>query len=366
MPFFQNPFPDEYRGNLLLSDRSYQMTFVCPPHSGRGRTILRSIDPGKDGVFDLSGTDAKGNSKAELILHYAIDPNLVQFASITIDCVGADTASEMTVPQIVANMNANSNFSSFFTARTMSSNGKQSAGPPFVIHIESTVPGERIKFYVDNTGTETVLKYNLKSGLAELPTYFSRHNISERFNFSDSTSMLVELSLDITNITAAGSAEVTTRSDHGLTTGDTVTIAGSNSTPSLDGSHTVTVTGTDTFTVAVTTSVAGDRGYVMDEIQRVVIEEGVNNQNKLYGFVAEDAKLDWELYSGRSGLFNFTNVISGVGSISTTTVEIVYHAGAKVGDLARKIIKQYDGSSNLVNQFEIPYTLEDGDVLSPP
>src|SRR5690606_11419235 len=49
----------------------------------------------------------------------------------------------------------------------------------------------------------------------------------------------------------AANPTVVTSSNHGLVTGQTVTITGSDSTPSLDGSHVVTVTGVNTFTVAV-------------------------------------------------------------------------------------------------------------------
>jgi hypothetical protein len=365
MPFYQNPFAEEFRGNLLLGDRSYHLTYPCPPHFGRGKAVLASLSPGKDGIFNLSGSDAVGNSLSGLILHFAVDPTLSKFATIAIDCVGTDTASTMTVPQIVTNMNSDSEFSSWFTAVARSTKDT-GGGPPFVIHIKPKIPESNVKFYVDNVGAETVFRFNLKSGIAELPTYFTRHTVEEQLNFEDGTGMLIELSLDITDISIAGSAEITTREDHGLTTGNTVVIAGSNSTPIVDGEHSITVTGTDTFTVGVTTTVSGDRGFVMNEIQKDVIENAFNSQNKNYGFLASEAQQDWELYQGGSGLFEFTHVISGVGAVSTTTIEIVYPAGARVGDLARKIFRELDGSGNTVNVYEIPYTLEEGDISSPP
>ena len=61
----------------------------------------------------------------------------------------------------------------------------------------------------------------------------------------------------ITGNTAANPTVVTTGAAHGLTTGDTVVIYGSTSTPSIDGPRTVTVTGGTTFTVAVNCSGAG-------------------------------------------------------------------------------------------------------------
>ena len=49
---------------------------------------------------------------------------------------------------------------------------------------------------------------------------------------------------------------------HGLVTGDTVTIAGSGSTPTIDGTRTVTVLSTTVFTVPVAVTIAGTGGTV--------------------------------------------------------------------------------------------------------
>ena len=56
--------------------------------------------------------------------------------------------------------------------------------------------------------------------------------------------------------------EITTATAHGLQTGDSVLIAGDNSTPALNGGHTVTVTGDDTFTIDVEVTTAGSAGTV--------------------------------------------------------------------------------------------------------
>ncbi len=47
---------------------------------------------------------------------------------------------------------------------------------------------------------------------------------------------------------------------HGFETGDTVTIAGSNSTPTIDGSRVVTVINANSFSVPVNVTVAGTAG----------------------------------------------------------------------------------------------------------
>jgi len=63
----------------------------------------------------------------------------------------------------------------------------------------------------------------------------------------------------ITNISIANPTVVTSP-DHGLITGEQIFITGSNSTPSINGLQTVTVLTDDTFTVPVNVTVAGNTG----------------------------------------------------------------------------------------------------------
>jgi hypothetical protein len=62
---------------------------------------------------------------------------------------------------------------------------------------------------------------------------------------------------EVQSISAANPTVITTTAAHGLVTGRTVKIHGSDSTPSVDGDQVVTVTGANTFTVAVNVTVAG-------------------------------------------------------------------------------------------------------------
>jgi hypothetical protein len=71
-----------------------------------------------------------------------------------------------------------------------------------------------------------------------------------------------------TNSVAA--ATVVTSPAHGLTTGDTISVSGSTSTPSIDGARTVTVLTADTFTVPVTTTVAGIGGVFVNTNAKLV------------------------------------------------------------------------------------------------
>lgn len=66
----------------------------------------------------------------------------------------------------------------------------------------------------------------------------------------------------ISGNTVANPSVVTTTENHGLITGQTVVISGSNSTPSLNGSRVVTVISPTTFSVPVNVTNAGTAGSV--------------------------------------------------------------------------------------------------------
>jgi len=69
-------------------------------------------------------------------------------------------------------------------------------------------------------------------------------------------------SVALTTNTAANPTVITTASAHGLITGAKVLISGSNSTPSIDGIHTVTVLSATTFSIPVDVTSAGSAGTV--------------------------------------------------------------------------------------------------------
>ena len=66
----------------------------------------------------------------------------------------------------------------------------------------------------------------------------------------------------ITANTAASPSVVTTAAAHGLVTGNSVTITGSNSTPIINGTFVVTVLSATTFSIPVTVTTAGTTGTV--------------------------------------------------------------------------------------------------------
>ena len=99
--------------------------------------------------------------------------------------------------------------------------------------------------------------------------------------------------------------------------------------------------------------------HVLDPTNAVhadLIDNAVDARGVSRGFSSSTVREDWELLAGRSGMFDFTN---DDGSSSPNT-KIIYPAGAKAGDLAKKVVT----SGN--NTFVIPYTLVIGDLITPP
>ena len=72
---------------------------------------------------------------------------------------------------------------------------------------------------------------------------------------------VIPADLTITGNTLANPTVVTTGT-HGLVTGNQVTISGSNSTPTIDGEHTITFVSGTTFSVPVNVTIAGTAGTV--------------------------------------------------------------------------------------------------------
>jgi len=81
------------------------------------------------------------------------------------------------------------------------------------------------------------------------------------------------------------------------------------------------------------------------------------------GFDSGNPTPDWQLLNGINDAFWFDKKTYVDGKLA---YEVKYFAGAKVGDLAKKIIYTYDAppnDSNLIEVVEIPYILTSGDLI---
>lgn len=343
--FFQNVLNQDFYGNWILGERTYSLSFKVPA-SRNGNAAAHSWNVGP---YDLNTV-----ADRTLTINYAIDSNFKQWAALAINVAGA-TPAATTTHEIVAILNANATFADRFIASAELHN-TSNPNSGFRLVIKTKVSNTPIRFYVSNTGAETKLQINRYAGIAEMPVYFDRHTFANRFAFTDGHNHLIALSHPITNATVANPTVVTSV-NHGLTTGDVILIVNSNSSPTIDGSRTVTVTGNDTFTVPVNVTTAGNDGAWMSAYEQTMITNA--------GFTPANLLEDWELLAGRSVLFNFRkNVIDGSNRI---TQIIEYQAGARAGDLAMKTQYTYTGANTNPDQVtEVPYVLLSGDLVTPP
>jgi hypothetical protein len=194
MPFFQNPFDSEFRGTLILGDNKFVLTFAVPPNkNSHDAMVAWNTEP-----YDFSVV-------TNLALNYAYDVEFKNYSPLSINVVGV-VPGATTAAEVVALLNADATFADMFVASVIKFT---SAGPNTVlIKAKSGRPKQMVRMYIDNAGAEQSLGFNKKAGVNEIPTYFSRHTIANRFAFPDSVGMLVELdtsdAVDQAIITEAG------------------------------------------------------------------------------------------------------------------------------------------------------------------
>jgi len=358
MAYFLNPFAEEFRGNLLLADRGHALTYVIRPNNGRTTEIVFSHATPTSDVFDLAGSDANGGDKSVLTLSICVDNR--RYNDLTVDIAGA-TPAATTISEIVTLLNADSLFSSYFTAAYEFLH-KTDQIP---LRVSIKCKKQLTKFYVKNKGAESVLKFNAKAGVADIPTYFLRHVIgNESYAEGETSNSIISLSKFIVANTVA-TPSVITSYNHGLTTGDIITIANSNSNAVIDGDRTVTVVSADTFTAgANVATTAGTAGVWAKKIDSSIITSAVDINGNALNFTLAGVKKDYELLKGRSGLFVFKKITVDGDDRPTKIIE--YHAGSVAGDFARLIKYTYTSTNKNPDTItEEPYILLSADLITP-
>lgn len=359
MAYFLNPFAEEFRGNLLLADRGHALTYVIRPNNGRTTEIIFShATPSSSNTFDLAGTDANGGDKSVLTFSICVDNR--RYNDFTVDIAGA-TPAATTIGEIITILNADALFSSYFTAATEFLQ-KLDQIP---LRISIKCKKQLTKFYVKNKGAESVLKFNAKAGVADIPTYFERHVIgNETYPEGETSNSLICLSKFIVANTVASPSVITSYS-HGLATNDIITIANSNSSASIDGDRTVTYVGANTFTAGVNVATtAGTAGVWARKIDSTIITNAVDINGNPLNLTLAGVKKDYELLKGRSGLFVFKKITVDGDDRPTKIIE--YHAGSVAGDFARVIKYTYTSTNKNPDTItEEPYILLSGDLITP-
>ena len=193
MSFFQNVFNQEYQGYLNTgSDRQYSLTFKIPANqNSQDYQFAYNAEP-----YDLSVNNI-------LTINYAWDTDYKNWASLAINIAGVSPEAT-TATEVVAILNSNETFSGMYIAKV----AKNSNASHVLITSKTQRAKQIIKMYVLNSSAESVLKFNKKANVAELPSYFERDTIANRFNYEPANNHLIKLDpedeVDAAIITAAG------------------------------------------------------------------------------------------------------------------------------------------------------------------
>lgn len=223
------------------------------------------------GPFDLSGNDADTNSRDTLVIWFARNnDDFTNWAQLSITLPNGAAETNST---IAAALNADAGFSAWFTA-TLSSGNDVGETERLFIRQKKNV-GE-FRFYIANGRAEEALQFNARSGVGEILTYFDRDRI---FHF----------------FTAAERIRHAVNGDR----------PGNNALVKLDP--------------------AGSN------VDANVIDNAVNAAGKSLGYDSSTVREDWQLMDGKSGIFQFTKYSSN--AVASTATNIIYPAGAEVGDL---------------------------------
>jgi len=195
MSFFMNVFDFEFRGSLLSADRTYTPNFNIKANVNRSDYMLSGLSE----PFDLSSSDT-------LTLVYCFDSKFNNYSTISINIAGS-TASATSALEVVAALNSDSTFKDFFIAQVFSTS--QNPMVPKKVLIKSNKSKTNFKAYVENSSAESKLGFNKNAPIAELPTYFERYAIQNRFDYPDYVERLLLLeplsnSIESDYITAAG------------------------------------------------------------------------------------------------------------------------------------------------------------------
>jgi hypothetical protein len=323
MAYFQNVFTADFQGSLVIGDRQHSPTFKCRGNFGRGDAFVVAW---KEPTYNLSGNDGSGTSRANLTLSFAIDVGVFKnwsdiTVNVTQNCnldgsgnptLPAVSTSAVTATEIMTSLNADATFSGKFTASLKSS--PFSSGSPR-LQITQNMPVERCKFYIKNGAAEDAIGFNARAGIDQLPDFFNRHTIANRW-FVD-----------------------------GPTT---------NAVPNVDGQNML-------IKLAPTGINVGNFN-----VDALLINYAVDNNGKSLGYNPTVALKNWELLRGRAGYFMFTKNTVDANTPPRITDTIQYPAGAKVGDFAKKITYVYTGTNAAPDQItEYPYVLTSSDLLTP-
>lgn len=146
-----------------------------------------------------------------------------------------------------------------------------SGGRPWTLSLINSLEFGVARISGGNNSTEALFSY-----IALEVFYFGEWDDASGAGTSIRSPNTVETAHISSISTHASTPTVTTTYPHGLTTGDKVCITGTNSTPSIDGTRTVTVTGASTFTVSIATTGTGNTGSILLDHYNITANTNTN------------------------------------------------------------------------------------------
>lgn len=224
MSFYQNPFGQEFREGWPIDQ---QVLFTIGPNLNNiAEMVSFNAEP-----FDFSVNNI-------FTINFAFDPDRVAYTAIPVNVAGAIPAATRAY-EVVNLLNANALFADNFTAFTKAATNLSTN---LNVMIRSNRPRQNVRIYVTNGGAEIALQFNRRAQVGQLPSYFERYTVANRFIYTDSQAMLIELNplnpVDAAIITAAGFNPLAPLTDWEMLTGR------SNTHPfeklTLDGSGRIT------------------------------------------------------------------------------------------------------------------------------
>ncbi len=203
--FFQNAFDSSLSGSMLFAD------YVSWSIKGNVNRNDQSVN-WVNGPFNLTGNNVltinfsilTGDTPQAAKYYSAINVTLPNSASVTSET-------------IVNALNADTQFKSWFEAFNYDNYRR--------IEIKSKAGRLGLRYYFSNTSAETILRFNQKAPVKELPSFFMRHTIVEAPNYPDSLGQLIYLdpnnSVDAQIIRNAGLDPTNEQTDWELLAGRT-------------------------------------------------------------------------------------------------------------------------------------------------
>ena len=169
MAFFQNPFEFTFNGSLFGLGPLYTISYGIGANRNKSNYITAyNLEP-----YDLS-------VESSLVFNIAIDPDVLHFGSFTVTITGLDP-NAITAAEVVTSLNSNTNFSQYFTARTIKFTASDTKSTV------SIIAKDRMFFrcYISNTSACFPLAINKYAPVKELPDLFQQYAVKNIFNYLD-------------------------------------------------------------------------------------------------------------------------------------------------------------------------------------